>query len=93
MMEVDQRWQLLYEKVQEIISETLDVDIDTVAPKTTFDHDLEVGPLGSIDGTDLLMEFEDQFDVHLSADQAKIIHTVEELVNCLYELGATTEAG
>ncbi len=65
------------EKVQEIITELLGVDVGEVAPEARFREDLGAD---SLDLVELIMAFEDKFGGEISDEQAQEITTVGEAV-------------
>ena len=52
----------IQEKVIEIVSEQMGVDKAEVSPQTSFINDLNAD---SLDTVDLVMEFEDEFDMSI----------------------------
>ncbi len=63
----ERHWQLF-----ELVSSQLDVTIENLVSSTAF-ADLGVDSLG---GVELVMEFEDAFDLSLSDDAARRIRTI-----------------
>lgn len=65
------------EKIREIIVEQLDVDKDEVTPDASFIEDLGAD---SLDTAELVMAFEEAFDVEISDDDAEKILKVKDAI-------------
>lgn len=65
--------QKIEKKVIEIISEQMGVDKAEIKRKTSFINDLGAD---SLDTVELMMEFEDKFDIHIPDEDAEKIQTV-----------------
>ncbi len=65
------------EKIREIIVEQLDVDADEVTPDASFIEDLGAD---SLDTAELVMAFEEAFDVEISDDDAEKILKVKDAI-------------
>ena len=61
------------EKVQQIIVDKLGVDESEVTPEASFTNDLGAD---SLDTVELIMEFENEFNISIPDDQAESIQTV-----------------
>jgi acyl carrier protein len=61
------------QKVIEIISEQMGVDKSEIARETSFINDLNAD---SLDTVELVMEFEDEFDMSIPDEEAEKIQTV-----------------
>ena len=61
------------QKVIEIISEQMGVDKAEIARETSFINDLNAD---SLDTVELVMEFEDEFDMSIPDEEAEKIQTV-----------------
>ena len=61
------------EKVIDIVCEQLGVSRDRVTPETSFINDLGAD---SLDTVELVMEFEDEFDIVIPDEDAQNIQTV-----------------
>ena len=61
------------ERVQKITVEHLDVDASKVEPKASFIDDLGAD---SLDIVELVMAFEEEFDIEIPDDAAETIQTV-----------------
>lgn len=66
------------EKVREIIVEQLDVDAAEVKPESQFIEDLGAD---SLDTAELVMAFEEAFDLEIPDDDAEKIQKVSDAVN------------
>lgn len=60
-------------KVTEIVSEQMGVDKGEITPETSFINDLNAD---SLDTVELVMEFEDEFDMSIPDEEAEKIQTV-----------------
>jgi acyl carrier protein len=67
-------------KVKEIIVEELGVDASEVTPEAKFIEDLGAD---SLDTVELIMKFEEEFDLEIEDDDAEKLTTVGEAINFL----------
>ncbi len=65
------------EKIHNIVAEQLNVDPDEVTDEASFVVDLGAD---SLDLVELIMEFEDQFKISISDEDAEKINTVGEAI-------------
>ena len=65
--------QVIETKVIEIISEQMGVDKSEITRETSFINDLNAD---SLDTVELVMEFEDEFDMSIPDEEAEKIQTV-----------------
>ncbi len=65
--------QAIEDKVIEIISEQMGVDKSEITRETSFINDLNAD---SLDTVELVMEFEDEFDMSIPDEEAEKIQTV-----------------
>jgi len=65
------------QKVTDIVADQLDVSKDQITPETSFVDDLGAD---SLDIAELVMEFEDEFDLNIPDDQQGI-KTIGDAVN------------
>ena len=75
--------QAIEQKVIEIISEQMGVDKSEITRETSFMNDLNAD---SLDTVELVMEFEDEFDMSIPDEEAEKIQTVGAAVS--YIIGA-----
>ena len=73
----------VFEKVREIISEQLDVDIDSITLDTSFINDLESD---SLDIVELIMAMEEEFDIEFPDEDAEKISTVQDAVSYIEDI-------
>ena len=62
-----------FEKLQQIISEVLNVDVDEITPDTTFVDDLGAD---SLDVFQIIMGIEEEFDIEIPTEEAEKIVSV-----------------
>jgi acyl carrier protein len=72
----------LAERVKKIVVEHLDVDAAKVEPKASFIDDLGAD---SLDIVELVMAFEEEFDVEIPDDAAETIQTVGDAIKFISE--------
>jgi acyl carrier protein len=72
-------------KVIEIVSEQLGVSADQITMQTSFVNDLGAD---SLDIVELVMEFEDEFDINIPDEDAEKILNVGEAVKYIQEHAA-----
>ncbi len=68
---------MVFEKVKSIIMDQLDVEEDKVALDAVIQDDLGAD---SLDIVDLVMSFEEEFDIEIPDDQVENIKTVGDIV-------------
>ena len=68
----------VFEKVVAIVSEQMGVDKSEVKKQTSFVNDLNAD---SLDTVELVMEFEDEFDMSIPDEEAEKIQTVGAAVD------------
>jgi len=73
-------------KVVEIVSEQLGVSADQITMATSFVNDLGAD---SLDTVELVMEFEDEFDINIPDEDAEKIQTVGEAVKYIKDHATT----
>ncbi len=66
------------EKVKSIIVEQLEVDAEQVTPEAKFDSDLDAD---SLDVVELVMAFEEAFDIEIPDEEAEKILTVQQAID------------
>ncbi len=70
------------EKVIEIVSEQMGVDKSEITRETSFVNDLNAD---SLDTVELVMEFEDEFEMSIPDEEAEKIQTVGQAVDYIRE--------
>lgn len=70
--------QAIENKVIEIISEQMGVDRSDISRETSFINDLNAD---SLDTVELVMEFEDEFDLSIPDEEAEKIQTVGQAID------------
>lgn len=73
---------MVFEKVQEIICDQLELEIEAVTMDSVLLEDLGAD---SIDLADLVMTFEDEFDMEISDEALENIKTVADIVKFIEE--------
>ena len=69
-----------FEKLQQIISEVLNVEADDITLETSFVDDLGAD---SLDVFQIVMGIEEEFGIEIPAEKAEKISTVEEAVELI----------
>ena len=70
-----------FEKLQQIIAEVLNLDVDEITPATTFVDDLGAD---SLDVFQIIMGIEEEFDIEeMNEEEASSIATVGDLIRFL----------
>ncbi|MGQ9532635.1 MAG: acyl carrier protein [Desulfotomaculales bacterium] len=72
----------IFERVKNIIVEQLGVDEDEVTPEASFVEDLGAD---SLDIVELVMAFEEEFDMEIPDEDAEKIRTVGDAVKYIQE--------
>jgi acyl carrier protein len=70
----------LFEKVKEIISETLSVEEEDITIDASFTDDLDAD---SLELVDLTMAFESELGITIEDEEVESIKTVEDAVNAI----------
>ena len=70
--------QAIQNKIIDIISEQMGVDKADISKETSFINDLNAD---SLDTVELVMEFEDEFDISIPDEEAEKIQTVGSAVD------------
>ncbi|WP_448821175.1 acyl carrier protein [Cetobacterium sp.] len=68
----------MLDKIREIVVEQLGVDADQVTLEANFVEDLGAD---SLDTVELIMAFEEEFDIEIPDTEAEKIKTVQDVVN------------
>jgi len=80
--------QEIFDRVQKVIVEQLGVDENAVTPEASFVDDFNAD---SLDLVELVMAFEQEFDVSISEEEAERVRTVADAVRLLSEKLQTDE--
>ena len=83
-MDVDVK--VIESKVIEIVSEQMGVDKAEVSRETSFINDLNAD---SLDTVELVMEFEDEFDMSIPDEEAEKIQTVGAAIDYIVNIAKT----
>ena len=78
--------QAIETKVIEIISEQMGVDKAEISRETSFINDLNAD---SLDTVELVMEFEDEFDMSIPDEEAEKIQTVGAAIDYIVNVAQT----
>jgi len=78
--------QAIENKVIEIISEQMGVDKSEITRDTSFINDLNAD---SLDTVELVMEFEDEFDMSIPDEEAEKIQTVGAAIDYIINIAQT----
>ncbi len=78
--------QAIEDKVIEIISEQMGTDKAEIARETSFINDLNAD---SLDTVELVMEFEDEFDLSIPDEEAEKIQTVGAAIDYIVNVAQT----
>jgi len=70
------------EKVISIVSEQMGVDKSEISRETSFVNDLNAD---SLDTVELVMEFEDEFEMSIPDEEAEKIQTVGQAIDYIVE--------
>lgn len=73
---------MVFDKVKEILCDQLDVEEDKVTMDASIQDDLGAD---SLDVVDLIMSFEEEFDVEIPDEAAENIKLVSDVVNYIEE--------
>ena len=73
---------MIFEKVRNIICDQFDLEEDDVTPETLLEDDLEAD---SLDLVDLVMSFEDEFQIEVPDEDVENIKTVGDIVKYIEE--------
>lgn len=68
----------MLDKIREIVVEQLGVDAEQVVPEAKFVEDLGAD---SLDTVELIMAFEEEFDVEIPDTDAEKIKTVQDVID------------
>ena len=68
----------MLDKIREVVVEQLGVDAEQVVPEANFVEDLGAD---SLDTVELIMAFEEEFDVEIPDTDAEKIKTVQDVID------------
>lgn len=74
----------MLEKIRQIIAEKLNVSEDEITEDTVLTDDLGAD---SLDIAELVMGFEDEYDVELPIDKLENITTVRDIIDLMKKMG------
>ena len=80
--------QAIQDKVIDIISEQMGVDKAEVSRETSFINDLNAD---SLDTVELVMEFEDEFDMSIPDEEAEKIQTVGAAIDYIVKIAQSKD--
>ena len=80
--------QEIEKKVIEIVSEQMGVDKSEIKRETSFINDLNAD---SLDTVELVMEFEDEFDMSIPDEEAEKIQTVGAAIDYIVDIANKLE--
>ena len=69
---------MVFEKMKEILSEQLDVDIESITLETDIQDDLGAD---SLDVVEMLMSIEDEFEIEIPDEKIETLKTVGQVVD------------
>ncbi len=72
----------LEERVKKIVSEQLSIPEDQITPQKSFEADLGADSIGLVE---LMMQFEDEFDMSIPDEEAEKIKTVGDAIKYIEE--------
>ena len=72
----------IFDKVIEIVSDQMGVDKSEITRETSFVNDLNAD---SLDTVELVMEFEDEFELSIPDEEAEKIQTVGQAIDYIKE--------
>lgn len=73
---------MVFEKVKSIIMDQLDAEEEKITPDASIQDDLGAD---SLDIVDLVMSFEEEFDIEIPDEQVENIKTVGDIVKYIEE--------
>ncbi len=72
----------IQEKVSQIVSEQMGIDKSELTRETSFVDDLKAD---SLDTVELVMEFEDEFEMSIPDEEAEKIQTIGQAIDYIIE--------
>ena len=77
----------VFERVKKVVAEQLTVEADQIKPQSTFIDDLGAD---SLDIVELVMAFEEEFEIEIPDEAAEKILSVEDAVKYIKEKSAAS---
>ena len=74
---------VIFEKLQDIIAKQLSIDPEEIITTSSFTSDLDAD---SLDVVELVMTFEEEFDVPIEDEVAGEMSTVQDAINYIAEV-------
>ncbi len=74
----------MFEKVQALLAEQLDISADKITPESEVVKDLGAD---SLDVVELLMQLEEEFGITLPDSEMENLKTVQDIVDMMEKLG------
>ncbi|AFY35457.1 acyl carrier protein [Calothrix sp. PCC 7507] len=68
----------VFERVKKVVAEQLGIDAEKITPQSTFIDDLDAD---SLDIVELVMAFEEEFDIEIPDEAAEKILSVQDAVD------------
>ena len=68
---------MVFDKLKEIIAEQLNIEGASIKPDTNLMKDLEAD---SLDAVEIIMVFEEEYDIEIPDEEAERFQTVEDIV-------------
>jgi acyl carrier protein len=75
-------WMSIGDKVKEIVSQQLDIDVSEIKGDSQFIEDLGADSLAVVE---LVLAFEEQFDIDIPDDDTEKIRTVDDAIKYIEE--------
>ena len=72
----------IFERLQEIVAKQLSIEPEAIEKKSSFTTDLQAD---SLDVVELVMTFEEEFDVLIEDEDAGEMSTVQDAINYIVE--------
>ena len=72
--------EIMLEKIKEIVADSLNADVDTLTEETSFKDDLGAD---SLDLFEMVMAFEEEFEVEIPSEDLEQINTIGDVVKYL----------
>lgn len=73
----------VFEKIQEIVAKQLAIDTSKILPTSSFTSDLDAD---SLDVVELVMSFEEEFDIPIEDEDAGELTTVQDAIDYIIKL-------